>query len=217
MQSAVIPTAIPSVRLSVRPRLKIWHAAEVCLCPSSNPTRWKSGCGPGLGELPEIWGFPFNISAMAEASDYKLGIQLGFAKTHHKITARRQSGGCLGLDELLNILVFPYNIFATAGVSDFKFGMQLGFAKAHHKITRRKKEGHGHGLVELPKIWGLPFNIYTMAEASDLKFDTQLGFAKAHYKTTPTRKSGPAWPWAREAPIYLGFPIIISAAAALSS
>jgi len=45
--------------------------------PSLNPIRRKSGCGPGLGELPEIWGFPFNISAMAETSDFKFGTQLG--------------------------------------------------------------------------------------------------------------------------------------------
>jgi len=30
-------------------------------------------------------GFPFNISATAVASNFKLGAQLGFAKAHHKI------------------------------------------------------------------------------------------------------------------------------------
>jgi len=33
----------------------------------------KSGCGPGLGELTKIWGLPFNISATAEAIDFKFG------------------------------------------------------------------------------------------------------------------------------------------------
>jgi len=33
-----------------------------------------------LEELPEIWSLPFNISATAEASDFKFGIRLGFAK-----------------------------------------------------------------------------------------------------------------------------------------
>jgi len=56
----------------------------------------KSGCGPGLGELPEIWGFPFNISATAEPSDFKFGIRLGFAKAHHKITPRGKVGMALG-------------------------------------------------------------------------------------------------------------------------
>jgi len=53
-----------------------------------------------LGELLEIWGFPFKISAMAEASDFKFGIQLGFAKAHHEITPTGKSGGSLGLGEL---------------------------------------------------------------------------------------------------------------------
>jgi len=39
----------------------------------------KSGCGLGLGELPKIWGF-LCISATAEASNVKFGLQLGFAK-----------------------------------------------------------------------------------------------------------------------------------------
>jgi len=55
----------------------------------------KSGCGSGLGELPEIWGFPFNISTMAKASDFKFGMQLGFAKAHHKITLIEKSGVAL--------------------------------------------------------------------------------------------------------------------------
>ena len=60
----------------------------------------KNGCSPGLGELPKIWGFPFNIFAMAEASDFKLGTLLGFAKVHHKITPIGKSAGALGLGEL---------------------------------------------------------------------------------------------------------------------
>ena len=92
---------------------------------------------PGLGKLPEIWGFLFNISATAEASDFKFGTQLEFAKAHHKITPRGKSGHGLGLGELPNILGFPYNISATAGASDFKFGTHLEFAKSHDKTTRR--------------------------------------------------------------------------------
>jgi len=52
----------------------------VCQGPSSNLIRRKSGCGSGLKELPEIWGFPFNISATAEDSDFKFGILLGFPR-----------------------------------------------------------------------------------------------------------------------------------------
>jgi len=37
------------------------------------PPRRKSGRGVWLGELFKIWGFPFNIFAMAAASDFKFG------------------------------------------------------------------------------------------------------------------------------------------------
>jgi len=40
---------------------------------------------------------------MAEASDFKFGIQLGFAKAHHKITPGEKSGGGLALGELPEI------------------------------------------------------------------------------------------------------------------
>jgi len=72
----------------------------------------KTGRGPGLGELPKIWKFPFNICTMAEASDFKFGTQLGFAKAHHKITpiGKRRCG--LWLVQLPKIFGFLYNISA---------------------------------------------------------------------------------------------------------
>jgi len=76
--------------------LCFWHAAGVCQGPSSNTSERISGCGPRLGELSESWGFPFNISAMAEGSDFKFGTQLGFAKARHKITPREKVGAALG-------------------------------------------------------------------------------------------------------------------------
>ena len=33
---------------------------------------------------------PFDISAMAEAAEFKFGTQLGFAKAHHKIPPREK-------------------------------------------------------------------------------------------------------------------------------
>jgi len=33
-----------------------------------------------------MWGFPFNITATAEVSDFKFGKQFVFAKAHHKMT-----------------------------------------------------------------------------------------------------------------------------------
>jgi len=41
-------------------------------------------------------GFPFNISATADTSDLKFGMQLGFAKAHNKITPRGKVGLALG-------------------------------------------------------------------------------------------------------------------------
>jgi len=112
---------------------------------------------------------------MAEASEFKFGMQLGFAKAHQTITPRGKSGCGPGLGELPKISRAPFNISATAEASDFKFGMLLGFAKAHHKITRRGKSRHGPVLLELPKILGFPFNI-AMAESIDFNFGTQSGW-----------------------------------------
>ena len=84
--------------------------AGVCPGPSSNPTRRKTGCGPELGELPEIWGFPFIISATAEASDFKYGANLGFVKSHHKITHRKEGERGAGPGKHPKIWGFPFNI-----------------------------------------------------------------------------------------------------------
>jgi len=91
---------------------------------------------------------------MAEASNFKLGMRLGFAKVHHKTTTRGKSGGGLGLGKLREIWGFPFNLSATAEDSDFKFGIELEFVKTHHKTTSRGKSGDGLGLEELPKILG---------------------------------------------------------------
>jgi len=59
--------------------------------------------------IPNFEGFPIVID---EIKDFKFGVHLGFAQTHHKI------------------LGFPFTVFVTAEASDFKFGLQLGFSKA---------------------------------------------------------------------------------------
>jgi len=51
----------------------------------------------GVGELSNILGFPYNIFGTAEASNFKSGRQVGFAKAHHKIPHRRKSGRGPGL------------------------------------------------------------------------------------------------------------------------
>jgi len=92
-------------------------------------------------DRPKILGFPYNISAMAGASDFKFGAQLGFAKAHHKITRRRKGGRGPGLVELSKILWFHLNIYTMAEARDFKYRTQLWFAKAHHKTTPTVKVG----------------------------------------------------------------------------
>jgi len=65
--------------------------------------RVKSGSDLGPGKLPKILGFRYNISATAGASDFKFGMQLGFAKAHDKITRKRKGRHGLGLGKLLKI------------------------------------------------------------------------------------------------------------------
>jgi len=39
-----------------------------------------------------MWRFPFNVYAMAEATDFKLGTKPEFAKAHHKTAPRGEIG-----------------------------------------------------------------------------------------------------------------------------
>jgi len=92
---------------------------------------------------------------MAEATDFKFGTQLGFAKAHHKITPVKKWAWPLARGAPKNFGV-PYNISATAEASHFKFCMQLGLAKAHHKNHNERKKWLGLGLGKLPNIWSFP-------------------------------------------------------------
>ena len=62
--------------------------------------REKTGRGPRLGKLCKIVGFPFNISATAEASDFKFCMQLWFAKSHYKITPSVRGPGLRKLTKI---------------------------------------------------------------------------------------------------------------------
>jgi len=144
-----IAIIIPQIALTVSHIANGIAVGITALCMQAmRPRCKKSKRGPGLGELPKIWGYPFNISAMAEASQLQVWYTaLGFAKAHHKIPHRRKSGGGPVQLELPKILRFPFNICATAKASNFKFGIPLGFAKAHHKTTPRGKVGQALGSV----------------------------------------------------------------------
>jgi len=142
----------------------------------------KNGRGHGLGKIPNIVKSPFNISSKTEASDFKFGTQLGFAKAHHKITLSGKSGRGHRLGKLPKILGFPFNISATAEASDFKSGMLVWFAKAHHKIIPRGKSGRGPGLGELPKILGFPFNFLQRLKLATSNLVCCLGLPRPNIK-----------------------------------
>ena len=55
---------------------------------------------------------------MAEASDFKFGTKLGFAKAHHKTTHKGKVGVALQwMREAPIYLEFPFNISAMAALS----------------------------------------------------------------------------------------------------
>jgi len=56
----------------------------------------KSRGGLGLRKLFKIFGFPYNISATAGASEFKFGMLLEFAKAHHKTSPTGKVGVALG-------------------------------------------------------------------------------------------------------------------------
>jgi len=96
-----------------------------------------------------------------------------------------------------------------AEASDFKFGTQLGFAKADYKITPRGKSGSALGLLELPKILGFPIIFLQCLGLGTSNLVQNLGSPRPTIKPHPEEKW--AWPWAREAPKYFGFPFNIAA------
>jgi len=112
---------------------------------------------------PRNFRVPYNISATAEASNFSIGMRLGFGKAHHKTPHIRKGVRGPGLEELPKILGYLFNICATSEASNFKFGMQLGFAKANYKTTPRGKVGWAR---DGPKYLGFPFNISATAALS---------------------------------------------------
>ena len=97
-------------------------------------------------------GFLFNISATAEASDFKFACNWGLLKPIIKLHAEEKGRG-RGLGEFPKIWRFPFNICAMTKACNFKFGTQLGYPKAQHKIAQRATSGCGLGLGKLPNIW----------------------------------------------------------------
>ena len=104
------------------------------------------------------------ISVTDEATDFKCGMLLGFAKAHHDIPPEEKVGVAWAREAPQN-LGLTFNISATADANELKFCTPLGFAKANHKFTTRWKSGRSCGLAELRKIWGFPL-IFLLATST---------------------------------------------------
>jgi len=82
-------------------------------------SRWARGA-------TQNWGFPFNISATTESSDFKIGRLVGFAKARHKIPPRRKRGRGPGLGELPKMGVLPLIFIQWLKVSTSNLVHNLG-------------------------------------------------------------------------------------------
>jgi len=105
---------------------------------------------------------------MAEVSDFKFGMQLGFAKGHYKITPKEKSGRSPWVGKLPKLVGFPFNISVTAEASDFNLVCSLGLPRPIIK-SRPEEKWAWPWASELPKIVGFPFNISATTEDSDFK------------------------------------------------
>jgi len=127
--------------------------------------------------------FQYNISATAEASDFKFGAQLGFAK-YHKITRRIKGGHGSGLGELPKFGGYPLIFTQYLKLATSNLVYSLGSSKPIVKSHTEEKNRHGPGLEKRFKIVRFPFNICATTEASNFKFGMLLEFAKAQQKHT---------------------------------
>jgi len=87
-------TTINPKNLWLKLALRLWRAAGVRQGHHKITSRRKCWHISELRELPKIWGL-LDISVMAEASDFKFGIELGFAKSNYKITSKTKVGEAL--------------------------------------------------------------------------------------------------------------------------
>ena len=107
-----------------------------------------------MGALQNVW-VPFNIYIMAEASDFKFGTQLGFAKAHHEITPREKRGGGLGLEKLPKILGFPIIFMQRLGLRTSNLVYNTDLPRPTIKLHPQEKWAWPWAR-ETPNIWGSP-------------------------------------------------------------
>jgi len=92
----------------------------------------------GYVSYPKL-AVPYNILPTTEASDFKFGVMLAFAKAHRKITLKKNWAWSRASGAPKKIWGFHFNISAMAEASDLKISKWLEFSKVHHKIPPRKK------------------------------------------------------------------------------
>jgi len=98
--------------------------------------RGKNGRGPGLGKLPKIWGFPFNISATTEGSDFKIGMLVGFATACRQIPPRGKRGR--GYSQKFGVfpLIFMQWLKVSTSNMVHRVGGQLGPLQKKTEMTK---------------------------------------------------------------------------------
>ena len=103
--------------------------------------RGKSGRGHGLGYLPNILEFPFNIFATAEDNNFKFGVQFGFSIVRHKITPRGKSGRGPGLGEIHKIWGSPLIFLQRLKIATSKLAGWWGLPRPIKKSNPEEKVG----------------------------------------------------------------------------
>jgi len=90
---------------------------------------------------------------MAEASNFKIGKPLEFAKAHHKIPYQRKSGRGPGLEELSKNWDSPLIFVQQLKLATSNLAGRWDLPRPTIKHTQRKS-GRGLGLGKLPDICG---------------------------------------------------------------
>ena len=86
-------------------------------------------------------GSLFNISATAEASEFKFGMQLEFATHHRKKVKKRKSGRASGLGELFQFGGYPLIFLRRLKIATSKLAGWWGLPKPIIKSQPEEKKG----------------------------------------------------------------------------
>jgi len=120
---------------------------------------------PWARGAPQILGFPYNISATAGASDFKFGMQLGFAKTHDKIIRRKNGRHGPGPGDLPKIWGFLSIFTQSFKLATSNLVHSLGFPRPTIKPHPEEKWAWPWAR-EAPKYLEFFFNISATAALS---------------------------------------------------